>query len=71
MSSAINWDHLQKQYSSDHRYSEILSKLCKIVDNPFSSGLAQIPGMILFIYDQLYGVYIGIHILTNLYLFIM
>ncbi|KRT79316.1 hypothetical protein AMK59_8655 [Oryctes borbonicus] len=43
MSAAINWDDLQKQYSSDYRYSDILSKLCKIVDNPFSCGLAQIP----------------------------
>ncbi|GJQ68053.1 hypothetical protein Trydic_g10678 [Trypoxylus dichotomus] len=43
MSAAINWDDLQKQYLSDYRYSEILSKLCRIVDNPFSCGLAQIP----------------------------
>ncbi|KAK9751893.1 Alpha/beta hydrolase domain containing 18 [Popillia japonica] len=43
MSAAINWDHLQKQYSNDYRHSEVLSKLCKIVDNPFSCGLAQIP----------------------------
>lgn len=50
MSAAINWDHLQKQYSNDYRHSEVLSKLCKIVDNPFSCGLAQIPGMVLILF---------------------
>ena len=44
MSDAIDWNLLQKQYFSDDRYFNLLSKMCKIVDDPCSSDLSKIYG---------------------------
>lgn len=46
MSEAIDWDLLQAQYVSDSRYTDTLSKLCRIVDDPLKCQLSRIPGMI-------------------------
>ncbi|XP_017774825.1 PREDICTED: protein ABHD18 [Nicrophorus vespilloides] len=46
MSEAIDWDFLQHQYFSNKQYHEIISKLCKIVDDPTEFGLAKIPELI-------------------------
>ncbi|VEN50456.1 unnamed protein product [Callosobruchus maculatus] len=43
MSESINWDMLQNQYLSDKMYCEKLSKLCKIVDDPFACELSKTP----------------------------
>lgn len=47
MSEAIDWDMLQKQYMSDEKYNNFLSKLCKIVDNPFDNEFACFPDLAL------------------------
>lgn len=44
MSDAINWDLLQKQFFSDSRFYDILSKSCIIVDDPFETILSSMPG---------------------------
>ncbi|XP_060537240.1 protein ABHD18 isoform X2 [Cylas formicarius] len=41
MSESINWDFLQEQYLSNKLYCEELSKLCKIVDDPFACNLSR------------------------------
>ncbi|CAH0562177.1 unnamed protein product [Brassicogethes aeneus] len=43
MSESIDWDMLQNQYNSDDKYNCMLSKLCKIVDDPFACNLTRIP----------------------------
>ncbi|KAK9890149.1 hypothetical protein WA026_008955 [Henosepilachna vigintioctopunctata] len=40
MSNSIDWDLLQKEYLADQTYQNILSKICKIVDNPFECSFA-------------------------------
>ncbi|KAJ8972716.1 hypothetical protein NQ314_000057 [Rhamnusium bicolor] len=42
MSESIDWDMLQAQYMSDTLYSDRLSKMCKIVDDPFACNLSQL-----------------------------
>ncbi|XP_049817642.1 protein ABHD18 isoform X2 [Aethina tumida] len=43
MSESIDWDMLQDQYYSDAKYSKTLSKICKIVDDPFACSLMRSP----------------------------
>nr|XP_023023349.1 protein ABHD18 [Leptinotarsa decemlineata] len=43
MSESIDWDMLQEQFMSDSSYSDDLSKLCTIVDNPFACDLFHLP----------------------------
>ncbi|KAK5639583.1 hypothetical protein RI129_012075 [Pyrocoelia pectoralis] len=45
MSQSINWDLLQKQFNSDSKFHNILSKLCTIVDDPFQSNLSLLSDM--------------------------
>ncbi|XP_044766343.1 protein ABHD18 [Coccinella septempunctata] len=40
MSESIDWDFLQEEYLADEAYQNILSKICKIVDNPFECSFA-------------------------------
>lgn len=40
MSESIDWDLLQEEYLADKVYQNILSKICKIVDNPFECSFA-------------------------------
>ncbi|XP_045481975.1 protein ABHD18 isoform X2 [Harmonia axyridis] len=40
MSESIDWDLLQEEYLADKSYQNILSKICKIVDNPFECSIA-------------------------------
>lgn len=47
MSESIDWDLLQNQYTSNNLYCNNLSKLCKIVDNPFACSLSRMPGLLL------------------------
>jgi hypothetical protein len=44
MSEAIDWDMLQSQFFSNSQYYETLSKMCKIVDDPFECKLCQMLG---------------------------
>lgn len=41
MSNAIDWKFLQNQYFSDNRYYDVLSKLCKVIDDPLESNLGK------------------------------
>lgn len=43
MSESINWDLLQTQYLSNKLYCDKLSKLCRIVDDPFACNLNNLP----------------------------
>ncbi|KAJ8979879.1 hypothetical protein NQ317_017502 [Molorchus minor] len=43
MSESIDWDMLQIQYMSNKLYCDKLSKLCKIVDDPFACNLCRLP----------------------------
>ncbi|KAG5863000.1 hypothetical protein JTB14_000690 [Gonioctena quinquepunctata] len=43
MSESIDWDMLQGQYKSNKSYCDDLSKLCRIVDNPFACDLSNPP----------------------------
>lgn len=45
MSQSINWDLLQKQFSSDSKFYNTLSKLCTIVDDPFECNLSLLSDM--------------------------
>lgn len=42
MSDSINWELLQKQFSSDSQFYNMLSKLCTIVDDPFECNLSRV-----------------------------
>lgn len=44
MSESIDWDMLQNQYMSNDLFRNTLSKLCKIVDDPFACDLSRMPG---------------------------
>lgn len=44
MSESIDWDMLQNQYESNKLFCYTLSRLCKIVDNPFACDLSKPPG---------------------------
>lgn len=52
MSESIDWDMLQNQYISNTSFCDTLSKLCKIVDDPFACDLSRIPGVCVYIYMQ-------------------
>ncbi|KAL1493148.1 hypothetical protein ABEB36_011262 [Hypothenemus hampei] len=41
MSESIDWDFLQDQYFSNKLYCDKLSKVCKIVDDPFACNLSK------------------------------
>lgn len=41
MSYAIDWEFLQNQYFSDNRYYDVLSKMCKVVDDPLETNLGR------------------------------
>ncbi|CAH1153757.1 unnamed protein product [Phaedon cochleariae] len=41
MSDSIDWDMLQAQYENNKSYCDNLSKICRIVDNPFASDLSK------------------------------
>ncbi|CAH1103201.1 unnamed protein product [Psylliodes chrysocephalus] len=43
MSESIDWDMLQNQYESNKLFCYTLSRLCKIVDNPFACDLSKPP----------------------------
>ncbi|KAJ8918748.1 hypothetical protein NQ315_015068 [Exocentrus adspersus] len=45
MSDSIDWDMLQAQYISNELYCDKLSKLCKIVDDPFACDLSRLPAL--------------------------
>lgn len=46
MSNAIEWDHLQREYFSNEKYHNNISKMCRIVDDPSQSGLIRLPNFI-------------------------
>lgn len=41
MSNSIDWCSLQEQYLSDNRYYDVLSKMCKVIDDPLQSNLGK------------------------------
>lgn len=45
MSEAIDWDLLQYQYLTNPCYHKFLSRICKIVDDPFKCQLTRSPGI--------------------------
>ncbi|XP_018578413.1 protein ABHD18 isoform X2 [Anoplophora glabripennis] len=55
MSESIDWDMLQAQYISNELYCDTLSKLCKIVDDPFACDLSRLPDVAFDTIPDLYN----------------